>query len=142
MGTNMPAGPLLDNDDEEENESDDQIGFQHAKGQQVINPNQKTKGKRGRKAVPPQWSRIIDLEEDDPAEWKCYEIERDMTENAENELQPPKKQRGAWKLLFEPDDFWRNTEQKSLTQNIISKRQLKHYGNVVSQYRGHYLHSA
>ena len=50
------------------NADDEEPGlpFDHAKGQQVINPNQATKSKRGRKAIPPQWSRIIDLGDEDP----------------------------------------------------------------------------
>ncbi len=43
-----------------------------------MHPNKMVGNKRGRKAIPPQWSRIIELDEYDSSTIKVYEIEEDM----------------------------------------------------------------
>ena len=49
-----------------------------------MNPNKEVKSKRGRKAIPPQWSRIIDLEDVDMDKLEVFVIEQDMIRAAED----------------------------------------------------------
>lgn len=52
--------PFDGSDSEEENIDEP---FSNKKGKQIRNPSKAVPSKRGRKAIPAQWSRIIDLQE-------------------------------------------------------------------------------
>ena len=49
-----------------------------------MNPNKEVKSKRGRKAIPPQRSRIIDLEDVEMDKLEVFVIEQDMIRAAED----------------------------------------------------------
>ena len=52
--------------------------FQNKNGQQIVNKSKTVGTKRGRKAIPPQWSRIIEVDDVDIETLKIFEIEEDM----------------------------------------------------------------
>ena len=47
-----------------ESEEDEPVNpYLHSKGEEIINPYKQSKKKRGRKALPPMWSRILAIDE-------------------------------------------------------------------------------
>ena len=65
-------------------------------------------GKRGRKKIPPLWSRIIDVETVSQEMPTCFNIEDDLNEIQEEFLKIPKKSKNEWKPLFQHKKYWKN----------------------------------
>ena len=90
-----------------ESESDQpEPPFTGKKGQEILNPSKDLPKKRGRKAIPPQWSRIIDMSEVDDDKLEVFEIETDMVDDEPEQISALQKNRQEWSPLFESKAFW------------------------------------
>ena len=100
-----------------------------------MNPNKEVKSKRGRKVIPPQWSRIIDLKDVDMDKLEVFVIEQDMIRATEDAGGVSKRIRQQWTPIFEPQDFWEQSSKPRLAQSQLNKRNLKTYGQKVTELR-------
>ena len=67
----------------------DLAGNPDAKGsQKANNKKSKKKGKRGRKKIPPQWTRIICFDDIEDYEIQSYELNIDLQDVVSNPLKP------------------------------------------------------
>ena len=111
-------------------------------GKGVSKPTDGAKAKRGRKAIPQQWSRVIDLSGGAEEENQCFVINEDMQALSDHPLKPPGKNKQHWAPLFASDQFWSESKRHKLAENVLSKRQLKHFGKRVTNLRQHFVDEA
>ena len=116
--------------------------FSKKTGTQVINQSKKEAAKRGRKPIPAQWSRIIDLDEVDLEAVHVFKIEEDMEAMQEHITGSVQKNKVHWKPIYEPQAFWDESSKPSLANSVLSKRQLKTYGKMVTSIREQFRNSA
>ena len=93
------------------------------------------KKKRGRKAIPLMWSRVIDSSELLQHQSQLFDIEKDMLEIEVPEIKFGSRSKIDWAPLFDPKVYWEETTNKTLDTNVLSKRQLKTCGKLVTNLR-------
>ena len=111
-------------------------------GKEVVNPSKALPAKRGRKAIAPQWSRILDLDDADNDNIRVFEVEEDMA-RAEDSIHQAEstgkkgraKKQEQWHPIYEPQAFWELTSNHSLAQNVLNNRMLKTYAHKTTQIR-------
>ena len=87
--------------------------------------------KRGRKKILPRWSRIIDLENDEPPTGEGFDLAEDFEALDDGFVSVPKKGKAPWKPLFHSKTFWDEHPEHGLDENIIRKRTLRcHARNI------------
>ena len=70
---------------------------------------------------------------------QIHEIEKDMADQQYRRIEAAPKTRIPWQPLFESESYWNQLEERQLGQNVLTKRQLKHYGKVVTRLRDKFL---
>jgi len=91
-------------EDEEMLDLVDQPSYQEAVEDAVM--KSASSGKRGRKAVPPQWSRVINTNPWNEPEVESFVIDEDLVDLEEEPLIIPKKPKKQWKPYFHPKSYW------------------------------------
>ena len=105
--------------------------------------------RRGRRRVPFMWTRIMKIETlkrigdvADEEEVEIFEIEEDAKHEYEVPTSLLKKSKKLWKPLFEPKEYWRAHEDKTIESNELSKRQLKSLAKNATELRSIFIERA
>jgi len=101
----------------------DELSFQQEQENQSMQSI--TTKRRGRKPLPPKWSRIIEVDANVPRQCNGYEIAEDIDAMSNSMAPAPNRGKQPWKPLFHPKTWWRENEKHSLISNIIERRALK-----------------
>ena len=98
--------------------------------------------RRGRKAVPQSWSRVIDTQTFDLEQTAGFEIDQDIMDMDEEPLKPPRKTRKQWKPYFHPNTYWQEHQFHGLEDNVLGYRALKLHAKTISMKRQVFLDRA
>ena len=94
------------------------------------------KSKKGRPAIPDQWSRVISISADELEEVRVFELAPDMLlSSAVRATLSRGKKAPEWKPLFNPDDYARRPRDMTVAGNTLSVEQLQQYGVRVTAAR-------
>ena len=94
------------------------------------------KSKRGRKAIPDQWSRVISISSDELDNIKVYELGPDLLlSSAVRATLLRGRQPKEWKPVFWPDQYVKAGHDMTLAGNQLTKQQLVQLGQKVTQAR-------
>jgi hypothetical protein len=123
----------------EESESDDDLYGEVDEKEEKIESMEESfdsvKSKRGRPKIQTQWSRVISISADDLDDVKVYELAPDLIMS---KVVTATLSRGRtakdWKPLFWPEQFAKKNNM-TVAGNTLTKEQLVHYGQKVTQAR-------
>ena len=90
---------------------------------------------RGPKKIPPQWSRVIDIEDLGDDEHVGHVIAPDMEAILEGLKQIRKRSRKEWHPLFHPKHWWRDHPQHDLQEHLLNREELSVQGRRVVELR-------
>ena len=101
---------LHEDERESQNKSADSIG---------------SKSKRGRKRIPEQWSRVINIYRDDLSRLKAYELAPDLLlASAVRSTPTTSKKKENWRPIFWPKDYEKTKASLKLKDNYLTEAQL------------------
>jgi len=108
----------------------DDPSFQEGQVDEAMKSAQSSR--RGRKPLPLQWSRVIDLQRPGPHQAEGFNIDEDCTEALENAPRPPRPNQKPWRPFFHPKAYWKELGFKDLEDNKLSVQKLKAHAKTTS----------
>ena len=126
INSESSSGP----DDQEMLDLADQPSFLQAQEDQQM--KSASSNRRGRKPVPPSWSRVIDFEGRDTVTAGVFEVDQDLMDMDDDPPRAPKGTKKHWKPYFHPKTYWKENRYPELEMNEIGPRAMQLYAIDVS----------
>ena len=96
---------------------------------------QTVKSKRGRKAIPEQWTRVISLSTDNLEELKIYPLATDLLIEEGYEKTRRRKGEPDWEIFFRPKDFMAIHPEPTMDKWQVSEDRMRRYGEQITKIR-------
>ena len=95
-----------------------------------------TKTKRGRKAIPEKWSRVISIFGDDLEKVKSYDLGPELLLDASLDISTSNgRQQQNWKPIFWPPTVKKEQMNFKVSNQVLSEKQLVKYGEQLTRFR-------
>ena len=96
----------------------------------------KASGRRGRKAIPEKWTKVISVKSDDLSSNRTYELASELLlDSSFGTSESSKGQASIWKPVFWPPHFKKEHKDFSLDGNVQPDADLIKLGEKISAYR-------
>jgi hypothetical protein len=130
----------MDNDNSFDEEELTEYHVDHADAEPELNDSiaSSIASKRGRPAIPEQWSKVISLEHDNLSKTKAHVLAPDLLAAPNLPLEPSTRKRGTWKPHFFSSTFLRGQRGITLEQYRLKDTKLKQLAVLVSKRRAQF----